>query len=219
MKKGLIASVVVFGLAAPLMADLVNVGDTVRFTKQEGAFPGGEFGVSLVGPNQPEMFRTFCTQVDEQLDFHPDGFKVVGITDHVELQHDPIDERTAYLYTKFRQGTLSNYDYTPGSAGHHASATELQLAIWGIEGERPMPVSGQAALWIAEAENAILLGHWSGLGAVRVLNLVYATTRGHHRAGDPAQDVLTLIPVPAPGAALLTGLGIALIGWLKRRLA
>ena len=34
---------------------------------------------------------------------------------------DPLDPRTAYLYSHFRAGTLSGYEYTPGN-GRAASA-------------------------------------------------------------------------------------------------
>lgn len=224
MKKGLITSMVVCVLAAPLMADPISVGDEVRFLNQEGTTAGGEFGLAMVGPNMPELLRTFCMQKDEHLDFNPNGFEVVGITKFVEMQHDPLDERTAYLYTKFRKGTLSNYIYTPGGDEGGAwdrvdSANALQTAIWAIEGEVPMPVGGQALAWITEATNKVSSGSWTGLHDVRVLNLAYAASRTD-KAGLPAQDVLVLMPsVPAPGAALLLGLGLAAVNWMKRRVA
>ncbi len=48
---------------------------------------------------------------------------------------DPLDPRTAYLYTKFVSGTLAGYDYTP-STGRIFSAKALQDVIWYIEDEQ-----------------------------------------------------------------------------------
>ena len=55
-------------------------------------------------------------------------------------------------------------------AGRIASAEALQNAIWWIEGEGGSN-AGQAGLWITEAQDAIDLGDWSGIGNVRVLNM------------------------------------------------
>jgi hypothetical protein len=203
----------------PSQAGIV-VGDYIRFFDHEGTTGGGEFGVAVLPDANTEVFRTFCMQLDEDQDFDPAGFKVVDISDRVQGNgpDDPLDARTAYLYTKFHNGTLSSYDYTPGSAGHVASANALQMAFWAIEGEIGS-VSGQALTWINEAAAAISGGSWSGIGNVRVLSLEW--TDGHNKhlgEGDAAQDVLTIVPEPASFAVWgLLGVTCLAAGWKRRK--
>jgi hypothetical protein len=119
---------------------------------------------------------------------------------------DNLDDRTAYLYTKFATGTLAGYNYTAGS-GRAASAADLQNAIWYIEQE-----GGVNNGFVTLANTAVASGgEWygKGIGDVRVLNLFETTVRTER------QDQLYL--VPAPAAIGLGVLGLALVGWLKRR--
>ncbi len=223
--------------AAPALAGL-SVGDTIRFYDREGTTGGGEYGVAMAGavPN-PEIFRTFCVQVGEFLDFNRYGFNVVGITDHTEFAGgNTLTPYTAYLFTQFTNQSLSNYDYPSNTTAHTRDANSLQRALWFLEGEVGSVGSDlQAVAWIKEAVNAVgvsFAGYnytprgpatWgTGLGSVRVLNLTWATSR-FAKAGTPAQDVLYISPEPvvpsvdAPSAALLGVIGLGLAAWAKRR--
>lgn len=205
-------------LSASVCQAGISTGDTIRFTNREGSTGGGEFGVAELPNANTELFRTFCLQVNEYLDFSPIGFKVVDISDHAQgYSDDPLDARTAYLYTQFRNGTLSNYNYTPSSAAHVASADALQKAFWAIEGETGS-ATGQALTWINEAAAAISGGAWSGLGNVRVLNIEWTfRSEGQFPEGTPAQDVLTIVPEPASFTVWCV-LGMAgLAAWRRRR--
>jgi len=133
---------------------------------------------------------------------------------------DNLNAETAYLYNQFARGLLSNYEYTDfaaisgGNPSNRATeAAALQQAIWFLEGETITPLTGQALAWYNEAKTAVSTGKWSGIGSVRVINLWTVD------AGGRVEDQSMLYLMPAPGAALLIGLGLTMVGWVKRRFA
>jgi hypothetical protein len=215
-----------------LVAGAAGAAPSVHVTRQSGYFSGsgGEFTLTpnadlwiLTGELNP--FQSFCLEKSETVS-PPSHYDVIVNTEAIQGGTnlglpgpgggDPLDPRTAYLYTQFRAGTLTGYDYTPG-AGRVASAGALQEVIWHLEDEMAMTWVGgslQDTLYTA-AQNAVGSGAWVGLGDVVVLNN-YAV--GH--AGDlqyRKQDMLALSTIPAPGAVLLGGLGTCLVGWMRRR--
>lgn len=194
-----------FAGSTPVLAgDPVSVGDLIYINDREGSTPGGEFGVatSLGGP---DLFRTFCIQRDEPIDF-ANPFVITGISTIALEQGDPLDYRTAWLYTQFRAGTLPGYNYTPNSLARVESANALQQAIWYIEQEQAIVYTPLAQYFVDLANNS----GWTGVGQVRILNLRYVT-------GAPAQDLLVLEPVPEPASMALAGLGLAAVMKLRRR--
>jgi hypothetical protein len=194
------------GGQAASAAPIVSAGDTVKFGNGPGDTGGGEFNLTV---NNAWSFITFCLQRTEYIDytntFTVDGVNPYTLTDPAAnggdgSGRDFISQQTAFLYTQFRKGTLTGYDYA--GAGRAASADALQRAFWMFEQELPMDASNA---FVVLANGAVNSGKWQGIGHVRVLNL--------SRPGrdiQEAQDQLTLVPEPASMALLALGAGVVM---------
>lgn len=216
-------------LAICLLAAGVSVAaPSVTIDRIDGTYPpsplSGEFRLT---PNSEladqlgsfEAFQSFCLEMYAPISMNTTYAAYVNdeavsggnATVYGPDGGDPISPATAYLYTQFRNESLLGYDYDDGRVG---SAYALQSAIWYLE-EEYISEEGAAAdyasfnnltkQFITEALNS----GWTTTGDVVVLNL----TNGK----ASYQDMLALATVPAPGAILLSSLGLGLVGWLKRR--
>ncbi len=116
---------------------------------------------------------------------------------------DPLDERTAYIYTNYING---QYD--------GVSEMDIQEAIWFLEDED----GGINNSLVAEATAAVADGEWSGIGDVRVLNLWrYYDSQTDIYSGWAQDQLVTVSVIPAPSAILLASFGVAAVRWLHRR--
>ena len=198
----------------------VQVGDRIRFTNRVGSTAGGEFGVHRKdnanpfspGGESAELFRTFCLERNEFIDFNavdPSGFIIDSISKEAVNggvggpNPDPISSGTAWLFYNFTIGTLD--DLIAGySYNDTASANALQEAIWFAEEELTVLPAGLATTLYntASAANATV-----ALARTFVLNIVWAADRGtafdgvyegpspgSMTDGDPAQSMLYVVP-------------------------
>jgi hypothetical protein len=123
---------------------------------------------------------------------------------------DPIDTRTAYLFTMFMQND-----------SRFVNQNMLQAAIHYIEAETTSRND-----YVSLAEQAVAAnGEWygKGIGNVRVMNL-WERFDGQNYSGA-SQDQLIMLKsnplppavVPAPGAVVLGSFGMLFVGYLRRR--
>jgi hypothetical protein len=203
---------------------------TVTFQDSYGSTAGGEFlvtpsdfGFTPVSLGEAAGFETFCVERNEYVRFSYNyyvSFSDVTINGGIAGQEppgsdeDPLNPMTAYLYSQFISGTLDGYDYNPG-AGRVDSANALQYAIWYIEDEITSLPTGLATTFY---EDAVAAG-WTDLGNVQVMNVFFSYDPITNTYIGNAQDqlIMTSNVTPAPGAVFLGGIGIVLVGWLRRR--
>jgi hypothetical protein len=233
--RGIVLAILVALGAARVTADTLPW--SIQLTNNTGAQGyssgnGGEFqlyGIQSADATQLTLatqassvtastFQVFCVEYNEE--FYPGGRYWVQLD--VETRFDkpnpngfsPLTPQAAYLFDRFWNRNLDNYDFNDLGAQREVSAQALQLALWYLQGEDNYGAPGPNALaqaWIQEATNAVTSHQWSGIGNVRVLHLWTDST--DQDPAHAAQDQLVEIPTP-PGAPPPAPLPSTLLGGL-----
>lgn len=229
----LFASLVCSTVAVTASADLQN-GATGEMTLNSvlGRFGGGEFSwTGSGGANDVGNFISFCIELNESVS--PGSEYNFEVNDEAVRggvgggNPDPLDSKTAALYTAFALGTLANFSdsgtisFNSETYSRQDQAGALQMAIWFLEEEITSVDAVTAGRTtdqaLADKIEALALDYLDqatnldtgSIGNVRVLNVTPLTGTGHN------QDMLILIPLPQAGA--LAAVGLAGLAVRRRR--
>jgi len=219
IKSGLLtlAAVALLGSQVAFAQFNVVANDQIKFADGPGAHPGGAFNITVYDQNTTTVkgsFQSFCLEKNEYMDY-TNFFKVAGVSTSAKnggvggavAGADPLDVRTAWLYTQYIEnpsalGAISGWN----AANAEARGTAMQQAIWFIEEEITGGLNTLASLLVTAAGNS----GWTDVGRVKVLNVTYLN-------GNPSQDQLFITPVPEPEIYAMMAAGLGLMGFVARR--
>jgi hypothetical protein len=183
---------------------------TVTFTDGPGTTGGGEFNAQTSANGN---LVVFCLEYNEHLAFNTTYYYEVSQAAKYNggtSTMDPLSRPTAWLYTKFLDGTLGSYGAEYYYDGGVNDANSLQQAIWYLENETGGVDNLYAQLAVAQAGSSTMDNN--GFYGAGVMNL-WANADGT----GARQDQLMRVPDGGSTLALL-GMGMGFLALVSRRI-
>ena len=221
------ALLVALAVLVPTLASAgtIKTGDVVKIT----GLDGGSFGAGPIKIDGPDLntatdFLTFCLEINEFITFNTPfyvkiaDFATNGGAGGSVNGKDPLDQRTAFLYSKFLSGSLG-----PQYTGDTTSKDGLQLAIWRIEEEVKRDANGV----YRRSDNNVAIGNTAKFQKADAFYNLALSANGFYGVkvmqlwGNPdftgnKQDLLIFVPEGASTFGVLL-LGMSVVAAARSR--
>lgn len=156
------------------------------------------------GIDKSQNFWTFCLERDVYM--NRNTVYSVTINDTVEARTTALSDGAKKLYAAWLQEDSVTFGNTTLSLANEGA---VQAAIWYCQGFTGSSYGNSAALVNWAQSTSSTIANW---GNVKVMNL-WTIPGGN----DVQSQMVMTNPVPAPGALVLGSLGMATVGWLRKR--